>query len=92
MNQIKSIFAFVLLPIRGIIDSDIYANNTVYKPFEINQFPFTLQPSGNQTMWSFAYQPKNSDIVNKLMTKVSNELNLNLVRKLNIQETYFFYY
>lgn len=42
---VPALFAIILLPIRTIVNSDRYLNDTVYPSFTINQIPDDLVPS-----------------------------------------------
>ena len=42
---IPAFFAIILLPIRTIVNSDQYLNNTEYPAFNVESFPDGLQPS-----------------------------------------------
>jgi hypothetical protein len=93
---VPAIFAIILLPIRTIVNSDRYLNDTVYPSFETNDFPDSLVPSvfyyednifklnklENAWQWQFAYQPNNSLKIDKIMENVAKKLNLRLTCKL----------
>ena len=88
----------ILLPIRSVVNSEIFSSNTLYKPFSIEKLPSDLTPfkldfdytkiypdmPKRGALWNFAYQPDNSLIVNKIMAKVSKKLHLSMIRKLRI--------
>lgn len=90
---VPALFAVILLPIRGIVSSDQYLNNTVYSPFSIDQLPDTLTPynaafkfrSTNEVLrsaeWRFAYTPINSNVVNTTMEAVAKNLGFNMFGK-----------
>ena len=95
---VPAMFAIILLPIRTIVNSDRYLNNTVYPNFAINDFPDSLTPPvffyedntfklnklENAWQWQFAYQPNDSAKINKIMETVAKKLNLRLTCKLKI--------
>lgn len=97
-------FAMILLPVRGVVKSELFANNTVYKPFSIEKLPHDLTPftidydyskkymnmPKNGALWNFAYQPNNSVIVNKMMLKVAKNLHLAMIRKLLILKSIYY--
>jgi hypothetical protein len=74
----------ILLPIRGIVTSENYPNNTVYKPFEVNTLPLSPSPFDPKSAWSFAYTPNNSAVVTTIMQTVGKEFNFNLFGRLRI--------
>lgn len=84
----------ILLPIRGLVNSENYLANKIYTPFSIDRLPADLNPYTTDfnysnvhkdmpkrgALWNFAYQPNDSVIVNKMMAKVSKKLHLNMIR------------
>ena len=87
---VPALFALILLPIRKLVKSNHILNDTTYPIFNINQFDPQLlpeQPSSldyffnnflglneRASLWDFAYQPNNSDLVNNAMKKVGERL------------------
>nr|QNH67858.1 ATP-binding cassette transporter subfamily A member 3 X1 [Brachionus rotundiformis] len=67
---VPAIFAFILLPIRSIVDSTLYAEPIFFKPFGIEQLPFKFLNN------SIAYHPDDSKIVSNLLDRVGSDLNL----------------
>lgn len=89
-------FAVILLPIRGIVKSQVYPNSTEYTAFGIDSLPKDLSPYNSilkfgglefpnsavqANLWNIGYQPNNSDLVNNIMKKVAQDLRLNLYGK-----------
>ncbi|CAF0888540.1 unnamed protein product [Brachionus calyciflorus] len=70
---VPALFAFILLPIRTIVKSDLIDEPVIFDSFKVNELPNNFKIG-----WSLAYQPKNSDFINDLMKNVSNDLKLNL--------------
>ena len=71
---LPALFAVILMPIRTLIKSKSHPNDTTYKPIRFDNFDPELPLFGNS---SFAYYPNNSEVVNKIMSKVSDSLSLN---------------
>nr|APD26538.1 ATP-binding cassette transporter subfamily A member 3 X1 protein [Brachionus koreanus] len=67
---VPAIFAFILLPIRSIVDSTYYEDSILFPSFKIKQLPFVF------TNYSIAYQPNNSQLISDLMKSVGSDLNL----------------
>lgn len=83
---VPTLFVIILLPIRTIVKSNYYTNDTTYTEFEFNKLPFNLRPIptviGRQSLeWTFAYQPNSSDLANRIMSKVGSNLGMNIVCK-----------
>jgi hypothetical protein len=84
------LFALILLPIRKLVKSNHILNDTTYPIFNVNQFDTQLIPeqptsldyflknilglNERGSLWDFAYQPNNSDLVNNVMKKVGERL------------------
>lgn len=91
---VPALFVFILLPIRTIVKSDNYLNDTVYPEYSVDDFPTSLQPSFvvkrsvedvddldlRSGAWEFAYQPNSSQLVNRIMDKIGQQLELNIIR------------
>jgi hypothetical protein len=81
---VPALFALILLPIRKIVKSDNYLNDTVYDPFRFDSLPNDLLPETfysrnyRDGLWSFGYQPNNSKMINDIMNSVGASLNLNI--------------
>jgi ATP-binding cassette subfamily A (ABC1) protein 3 len=91
---VPAVFAIILLPIRHIVPSNQYTNDTTYPPFSIDRLPKDLQPAPddnfypsnsdtahsqlNAFLWSLAYQPNNSALLDKIMTKVRTKVRVNV--------------
>lgn len=81
---VPTLFVIILLPIRRIIKSEQYFNDTVYESFSIDALPSDLLPEipanslSNQTsyegLWTIGYYPTNVDLINKIMDKVESDL------------------
>lgn len=89
---VPTLFVIILLPIRRIVKSDIFLNNTVFDPFPIDSLPDGLIPQFSNInlddetshgLWTLAYQPNNVELVKKIMEKVSDDLDVNIIGKLN---------
>nr|QUF59427.1 ATP-binding cassette transporter Abca3-1 [Brachionus angularis] len=92
---VPALFVIILIPIRKIVRSDQYLNNTIFPTFTFNALPDHLMPfyeyeslekRYNQQkknlsagLWTLGYQPNNSILINNIMRKVSNDLTVNLV-------------
>lgn len=91
---VPALFAIILLPIRTIVNSDQYKNNTLYPAFSVDKFPDDLQPKfsefrsrfftfqnrkSNGWSWPLAYSP-NTTKINLIMSKVAKDLDLQLKR------------
>nr|QUF59428.1 ATP-binding cassette transporter Abca3-2 [Brachionus angularis] len=72
---VPALFVIILIPIRKIVKSDQYLNNTIFPTFTFNSLPDQLIPS----LWTLGYQPNNSVLINNIMKKVSNDLIVNLI-------------
>ena len=79
--SVPILFAIILLPIRTIVKTDNYLNNTIYPTFEINDFPFQPKLVSPNVKWILGFQP-NSSKINEIMDMVSSKLNLEVKRKL----------
>jgi hypothetical protein len=81
---VPALFAIILLPIRKIVKSDNYLNDTVFDPFRFDSLPDNLLPSNlysrryRDGLWSFGYQPNDSKMLNDIMNSVGANLNLNI--------------
>nr|QNH67859.1 ATP-binding cassette transporter subfamily A member 3 X2 [Brachionus rotundiformis] len=76
---VPTLFVLILLPIRRIVKSDQYLNNTLYDSFSIDALPSQLLPElstldFNQGLWTIGYCPKNVDLIKNIMEKVENDL------------------
>ena len=71
---VPAFFALILLPIRTVIKSETKLNDTVFKPFNLDTFDENFLLYKNST---FAYYPNNSDMIVKIMQKVSDETRIN---------------
>lgn len=81
---VPTLFVIILLPIRRIIKSEQYFNNTVYESFSIDALPSNLLPefsanslsnqSFSEGLWTIGYYPTNVDLIKKIMNKVENDL------------------
>lgn len=70
---IPALFAIILLPIRTIVKSQQFTNDTVYSPFRVEQLPLVFR-----TGWYLAYQPNSSDLINQAMGKVGTKLGVKI--------------
>lgn len=77
---IPALFAFILLPIRRIVKSDHYLNDTVFPAFRFDQLPPQLTPeySSGFNLWSVAYQPNNSQLVDRIMSQVGKSISVDI--------------
>ena len=70
---VPALFAIILMPVRTVIKSDLNPEETAYKPFD-------LEKSSNDVIIyrnsSFAYWPNTSDLVNRVMKRVSDKIEL----------------
>jgi ATP-binding cassette subfamily A (ABC1) protein 3 len=64
------IFSVILLPIRSIIDLQIFNETVTFKPFQIENIDF-------QNFNSFVYYPNNSETLDNLMIKTAENLKFN---------------
>ena len=71
---VPAFFALILLPIRTVIKTETKLNDTVFKPFNLDTFDENFLLYKNST---FAYYPNNSDMIVKIMQKVSDETRIN---------------
>jgi hypothetical protein len=88
---VPTLFVIILLPIRTIVKSDNYLNDTTYPEFSIDELPKSLFPqvsfesekddARSFASWDFCYHPNNTDFINKLMAKVGKDLDLNIICK-----------
>jgi len=73
---VPAMFAIILLPIRTIVKADFKSNFTEYEQFAFNKvFRFK-----NETI--IAYQPDNSQLLDRIMTRVGDNLKLSVRGKL----------
>lgn len=93
---VPALFVIILLPIRTIVRSDLHPDDTVYDEFTINELPSSLTPpfpsdlhidqmTARVGLWTFAYAPNNTDLVNGIMKNVGDSLNMNIVGKICCQ-------
>ena len=80
----------ILLPIRRIVPAENFTNITVYDSFSIDKLPKDLSPYNLNnhylrvlnpvalSLWSFAYQPQNSTLVNNIMKSVGQQFEFKL--------------
>ena len=71
---VPALFALVFMPIRTLIKSNAYTNDTTYYSFDLENFDPRLTVYLNST---FSYYPNNSKLVNNIMKTVSENLVLN---------------
>lgn len=83
---VPTLFVLILLPIRRIVKSDQYFNNTVYDSFSIDALPsdllpeFSSEPESkwkrdlNEGLWTIGYYPNNVNLIEKIMKKVESDL------------------
>lgn len=92
---VPALFAFILMPIRRIVKSDQYLNDTTFRNFDVETFDGGLTPTylfnlkqleswhtaneGPSPFWCFAYEPKNSTLADSIMQIVADKLLMNLV-------------
>ena len=76
---VPAIFAIILLPIRTIVDSDLYANDTVYEPFNVSNLPPPANPELPLPRL-IGFSPNDSKVI-QIMEKVAADLNLTKHRK-----------
>ena len=87
---VPALFVIILLPIRTIVRSDYHPDDSVFDEYTIDALPSSLLPpfnydddslsfSSRAGLWTFAYAPNNSDLVNRVMIKVGDNLNMNIV-------------
>nr|QNH67917.1 ATP-binding cassette transporter subfamily A member 3 X1 [Brachionus plicatilis] len=69
---VPAIFAFILLPIRSIVDSDLFDEPIFFSSFSVDTLPskFLLE------QYSIAYHPNSSEFIPNLMQAVGSDLNL----------------
>jgi hypothetical protein len=72
---IPAFLAFVLLPFRQIVKSEIKANYTKFELFNLTQPPF----QNSVAFYEFVYQPNDSFLLNKIMKDVGFNLNLKIL-------------
>jgi hypothetical protein len=72
---IPAFLAFVLLPFRQIVKSEIKGDYTKFELFNLTQPPFQT----NIPIYEFLYQPNDSVLVNKIMKDVGFNLNLKVL-------------
>ena len=72
---IPALFAIVLLPIRTIVKSEQYLNDTTYYPFNLTNFDNRLSSIG----YKIGYAPNSSFFINKIMSKVASDFKLNII-------------
>jgi ATP-binding cassette, subfamily A (ABC1), member 3 len=80
---VPALFAIILLPIRQIVNSDSYLNDTTYNEWSVSEWPAGFMPTYDSEimrdknhlfeddMWCFGYQPNNSQIVQRIMENVA---------------------
>lgn len=71
---LPALFAVVLLPIRGLVKSTNYPNDTIYSSFSVNQLPFLKFPKAQINQWYIGYTPVNNQYVNETMLQLINKL------------------
>ncbi|CAF0888563.1 unnamed protein product [Brachionus calyciflorus] len=89
---VPTLFVIILLPIRRIVKSDQFPNNTVYDSFTVDKLPDQLIPNfddekilrkrdieSNVGLWTIVYQPLNVEIIENIMKKVEKELEVNII-------------
>jgi ATP-binding cassette subfamily A (ABC1) protein 3 len=84
---VPALFAIILLPIRTIVDSDQYLNDTIYPTFNFDSLPLNLQPDAGNGLfdlfftysWSFAYYPNNTELGQKIAKKIGQDLKMNMI-------------
>ena len=84
---IPALFAIILIPIRRIVNSEQYLNNTFFKEFSVSQLPPDLLPDDNlhyesysnfgSGEWDFGYAPNNSALINEIMERAANDVSVN---------------
>lgn len=67
---VPAIFAFILLPIRSIVDSTLFENTIFFSPFKIEKLPIVF------TQYTLVYHPNNSQFISDLIESVGSDLNL----------------
>ncbi len=85
---VPALFAIILLPIRQIVKSDQYRNDTTYRAFSLEMLPGDLTPhdtnrqvdsdSFDDLQWCFGYQPNNSTLLNAIMAQVAENLDFEM--------------
>ena len=87
---VPALFVIILLPIRTIVRSDYHPDDSVFDEYTIDALPSSLLPpfnydddslsfSSRAGLWTFAYAPNNTDLVNRVMKKVGDTLSMNIV-------------
>ena len=90
---VPTIFVMILLPIRTIVKSEYFPNDTYFREFDFNQLPNELTPQAPfglrnristskdtaALQWKFAYQPNSSELANRIMLKVGSNLGMDIV-------------
>lgn len=86
---VPALFAIILIPIRRLVTSNEYLNDTLYRDFLIDQIPTSYFPQPpTPTLrggdWSFAFYPNNSDLLNRVMNRAADDVNLNVLGMFSI--------
>ena len=76
-------FAIILLPIRTIVKADLKSNFTEYDQFSFNSVNNILKDT-------IAYQPNDSELLNRIMQKVGKNLKFKIACKLCLKRVFFF--
>lgn len=87
---LPALFAAILLPIRGIVKSEIYPNDTIFNEFEVTNLPYLNRPRVAD-QWYIGYSPNISfseQIMQNVATKLSNPfVRLSLIGTFFIQSS-----
>ena len=73
------LFFFILIPIRKSLLVNDIKEDIFYTAFSIDSLPSELIPDDEKNpdnKWILAYQPKNVDLIENIMRKVKNDLNI----------------
>lgn len=91
---VPALFAFILLPIRRIVKSDQYTNDTTFRNFDVESFDGGLAPTylfnlqqlqswktaeSPSPFWCFAYQPRKTPLIDTIMKIVADKFLMDLV-------------
>lgn len=83
---VPTLFVIILLPIRSIVKSEYFSNDTTYHEFSFDHLPFNLRPKPSVDapfykglQWTFAYQPNTNNMTNRIMEQVGVKLGMNII-------------
>lgn len=75
---IPAVFAIVFIPLRLLVKSNSYVNDTTFNSFEVDAFSNHLHLHRNST---FSYCPNTSQLANRIMSQTASLLNLEVACK-----------